>query len=234
MALLRHVLRQQTPIDDAPFHLGLKHREDVAVDLRFVGDERTGRVQDSRIDLPSGAGLQSERPGEEKNAVIACRPLLQASPHVASGRARLESHERVRKVVFELVVLRRKIVRLGFTTSADPPGVLVALVHVMRNRPHVVEELAEQVPSALPLHHGRSDEQVARGLHRVLQQKTRAVAGPHVTEPLVGRRPRAVVRVRCGREPPLVDAAAMPSERIQVVGVQFEAAPRQHERARHP
>src|SRR6185295_19865838 len=55
-----------------------------------------------------------------------------------------------------------------------------------------------------------------------------------VTEALVGRRARAVVRVRRGREPSLVDAAAMPSKRIQIVRVQFETAPGQHERTGHP
>ena len=63
----------------------------------------------------------------------------------------LEAHERVREVVVDLVVLRRKVVGLGLAAAADPLGVLVALVHVMRNRPQVVEELAEQVPAALAL-----------------------------------------------------------------------------------
>src|SRR5437867_4085971 len=47
----RNILGHQTPIDDAALDDGLKHREDVTVDLRLVGDQRTRRVQDSRIDL---------------------------------------------------------------------------------------------------------------------------------------------------------------------------------------
>ena len=89
------------------------------------------------------------------------------------------------KVVLELVVLRRKVIRLGLAAAADSLRVLVALVHVVRNRPHVVEELAEQIPSALALHHVGSDEQIARGLDRLLQQESPAVAEPDVAEALV-------------------------------------------------
>ena len=52
--------------------------------------------------------------------------------------------------------------------EADQGGVSSALMHVMGDRAHVVEEFAEQVPSTVALHHSRSDEQIARRLHRVL------------------------------------------------------------------
>ena len=55
------------------------------------------------------------------------------------------------KVVFDLVVLRRKVIRLGFALAADQLRLRVGLMHVMRNRPHVVEELAEHVPAALAI-----------------------------------------------------------------------------------
>ena len=55
-----------------------------------------------------------------------------------------------------------------------------------------------------------------------------------VAQPLVRRRARSVVGVGRRREPPLVDAAAMSAERIEIVGVQLEPPTGQHERARHP
>ena len=72
-----------------------------------------------------------------------------------------------------------------------------------------------------------AEQQIAGRLDRVLQEEALAVAEPHVAEAFVGRRARAVVGVRRRREPPLVDAAAMPAERVQIVGVQLEAPPRQ-------
>jgi hypothetical protein len=59
--LLRHVLRHQLPRHDPAVDFRLEHGEDIAVDLRFVRDERTRRVQDAGIDLPACARLQPKR-----------------------------------------------------------------------------------------------------------------------------------------------------------------------------
>jgi hypothetical protein len=66
----------------------------------------------------------------------------------------------------------------------------------MRNRPHVVEELAEQVPAAVALHHGGSDQQIACGFHRILQEKAGTVFEPDVAQTFVGRRTGPVIGVR--------------------------------------
>ena len=87
----------------------------------------------------------------------------------------------------------------------------------MRDRPHVVEELAEQVPALLALHHGRPEQQVARRVDGVLEQEAAAVVEPDVAQAFVGRRARSVVGVGRRREPALVDAAAVAAERVQVV-----------------
>ena len=164
-------------------------------------------------------------------------PLFQFSRHrrtsafVVPGSSPMNVYG---KLLSSLVVLRRKVVRLGLAAAADPLGVLVALVHVMRNRPHVVEELAEQVPAAFALHHRRSEQQIAGGFDRVFQLEARRRLEPDVAEALVGRRARAVVGVRRGRKPSLVDAAAMTAERIEIVGVQLQPAAGNHERAGNP
>src|SRR2546425_12641379 len=109
-------------------------------------------MQDAWIDLPAGAGTQAKRARQIQDAVVAARPLLEAAWHVRFGRTGLEAHERVRKVIERLVDLRREIVRLRFAAASDASGLLLALVHVMRDRAEVVEELAEQIPSALTRH----------------------------------------------------------------------------------
>jgi hypothetical protein len=68
-------------------------------------------------------------------------------------------------------------------------------MHVMRNRAEVVEELAEQVPPFLTLHHVGADQQIARFFDGLFQQKSLAVADTNIAEPFVGRSAGPIVSV---------------------------------------
>ena len=70
----------------------------------------------------------------------------------------LQAHVSVGKVIANLVVLRREIVGFGFALVSDQLGELVALMHVVRNRAHVVEKLAEQIPALFTLHDVRTEQ----------------------------------------------------------------------------
>ena len=229
-----HVLHQQIPWHDAPVHLRLEHREHVAVDLRLVGDERSGRVQNPRVDLPAGPRLEPEGLGEKRDAVVAAAPALEARAHLRLRRARREPHERVREIVVSLVVLRRKVVGLRLAAPADQLRLCLALVHVVRDRAHVVEELAEQVPALLALHDGRPEQRIAGLVHRVLEEEAASVVEPYVAQAFVWWRAGSVVRVGRRREPPLVDAAAMRPARVEVVRMELQPSARDHEGAGHP
>ena len=172
--------------------------------------------------------------GEKQDAVVALAPVFEAASHVGFRRARLEPHERERKRVFNLIVLRREVIRLGLAFLPDELRERIALVQMMRNRSHVVEKLAEQIPSALALHRRRAEQQIAAFVDERLEQHARAVLRPHVAQPFVVRGPRAVRRVCRRREPALVDAAAVRAERVEIVGMQPKPPARNHERARHP
>jgi hypothetical protein len=102
------------------------------------------------------AGLEPVRAREVDDAVVALVPVRQAPPDVIFGRARFEAHERVRKIVHDLVVLRREVIRFRLALLSDERGELVVLMHVVRNGAEVVEELAQQVPAPLLLHDGRA------------------------------------------------------------------------------
>ena len=145
----------------------------------------------------------------------------------------IQAHERVREIVVLEVVLRREVVSLRLALLPDARGELVVLVQVVRNRTQVVEELAEEVPAAVPLHDVGAEEAVAFGLDRLLEQRLLAVEFD-VAQPLVGGGERAVGGLGGGREPTLVDTAAMRAERVQIAGVQFEAAARHQEGAGDP
>ncbi len=191
-------------------------------------------MENARIDLPAGPTLQPIRSREVRDSVVPTIPVLETAPDVVLRRARLQAHERVGIVVVGRVVLRRKVVRLRLAPASDPFRMLVALVHVMRDGSHVVEELAEEIPSSLARHRVGAEQEIAGGLHRVLQEKPLTLCRPDVTESLIGRRARTVIRIGGGREPALVDAPAMRPTRVEIVGVQPEPAARQHERSRHP
>jgi hypothetical protein len=102
-----------------------------------------------------------------EDAVVTLVPLLQASPDIRLCGARFKTHVGVGKVVFHLVVLRRKVVCFGFPLLSYEPGELVALMQVVRDRPQVVKELAEQVPSAFALHHICAEQEIAGGFNGI-------------------------------------------------------------------
>ena len=112
--------------------------------------------------------------------------------------------------------MRRKVVGLWLAAAPDQPGLLLGLVHVMRNRSHVVEELAEDVPAPLALHDGRAEQQIAGRFDGLPQLEAIAVR-PDVAEALIGWRAWSIVGVGRGRKPPLVDAAPVATERIEIV-----------------
>src|SRR5258707_8803974 len=108
-----NIFCKQDAVEDAAFHDRLKHGEDIAVHLRLVSYERAGGVQNSRIDLPTGAGLQPVGARVKENSVVALVPTFQTPVNVVLGCAGLEAHEGVGEIVFSEVVLRWKIIRLG-------------------------------------------------------------------------------------------------------------------------
>ncbi len=149
-------------------------------------------------------------------------------------RARLQAHEGVGEVVERFVVLRREVVGLGLALAAEQLGLFVALVHVVRDGPEVVEELAEKVPALLAFDDVLAEQQIAGLIDRVLEQEARAVGQPHVAQALVGRGAGTVVGIGGRRKPPFVDPAAMTAERIHIIRVQLEPASRHHEGAGNP
>ena len=167
----------------------LEHAEHIRIHLRLISDQRTRRVQNARVDLPSSARLQAIRLRMIQDAVVALVPAFQAAAHVVRRGARLQAHEGVREIVVLEIVLRREVVGLRLALLADLLRMLVHLVHVVRNRPQVVEELAEHVPAAVPRHHLRTQNFVADARHGFAQQHALAV-DRDVAQAFVFRRAR--------------------------------------------
>ena len=171
--------------------------------------EHVGRNQ------PPGARLEPVGLGQVEDAVVALVPPLQAAAELFLLRPRLEPEESVREVVARPVELGREVVALGLPFPAELGGLLLVLVHVVRDRAQVVEELAVDgpllvgVPEPGPDHLGSVEaDGVAEGeflaaVNDVAQTLVRGCA-------LVGRRGRR-------GEPAFVDAAPMGPQRVEIV-----------------
>ena len=69
-------------------------------------------------------------------------------------------------------------------------------MHVVRDRPHVVEELAKQIPAALSRHDAGPKQQIARCLDGRPEQESIRAFGPHIAQPFVFQRGRPIGRLR--------------------------------------
>src|ERR1700736_5680324 len=95
-------------------------------------------------------------------------------------------------------------------------------MHVMPDRAHVVEEFAQQVPSALALDHIRAQQKIARRLHSLLEKKPFPSVEPHITQPLIWQGLGTIGSFRRRAKPALIDAAAVSSECVQIIGMQLQ------------
>ena len=151
---------------------------------------------------------------------------------VGLGRAGLEAQERVGEVVAGPVELGREIIALGLALAAQLGGLLLVLVHVVGDRPEVVEELAVDRPALVGVPQAAADHLGAEELDRLFEGEPVAVVDD-VAESLVGRCPFVGRGGRRG-EPALVDPAAVGAQGIEVLARQLEPAARHQERPRHP
>src|SRR6266702_3731011 len=110
-------------------------------------------MEDAGVDLPPCSGFETVGAGMEENSVVALVPFFQATADICFRGTWLEAHVGVRKIVLDLVVLRRKVIGLRLSLLSYELGEGVALVHVVGNGAHVVKKLAEQIPSLFALHY---------------------------------------------------------------------------------
>ena len=230
--LFRHVLDEQAPRHRPSLDERLKHCEHVAAPLWLIGEQRARSVQDARRDQPACATLEPVGLGEVDDTVVATVPVLQALPHVLLRGARLQPHERVGKVVVAVVVLRREVIALRFAFLADELGILERLVHVMGDRPHVVEELRVDGPLLVAVPDLLADELRGPLADGITQEEPLAVEhAPR--QSLVGHAALGGGFGRAG-EPPLVDAATVEAVGVVVVGVEADPLAGMEEAPRHP
>ena len=230
--VLGHVLDQERPRHLAPFHQRLVHPEHVRAPLRLVGAKRTRRMQHARRNQPARPRLEPVRTRKIQNPVVALVPVLKALPDLRLGRPGFKSHERIREIVPHWIVLRREIIGLRLSFLPHQSGLFLGLVHVVRNRPHVVEKLRVHRPLAI-LIPDRLSNQHRTALGDCLSQREPGIARHHITEALV-LSPVLVRRRRRGSKPTLVNPAPVQPKRVEIVRMQLQTLAGLQERTRHP
>lgn len=110
----------------------------------------------------------------------------------------------------------------------------LAVVDVMGQGAEVVEELRVDRPAAVLLPETFPDQFRAEFFDGFRKGNEFPVRGNQMTDALVFTGQRPVVRGSRAAEPAFIDAAAFASERVIVVGMQFDPASRNAEGARHP
>ena len=229
---LGHVFHEEGPRHFAALDEVLIHAEDVGAPLGLVGAEGAGGVENARVDEPAGADLEAVGFGEIEDAVVALVPVADALFDLLLGGAGLEAHEGVGEVVADGVVLGREVVGLGFAFLADELRLGGALVHVVRDRPHVIEEFRVDGPFAVFFPDGFADDGRA-AIFDGLGEGEALVADDGVAEALVVGA-ALVGGDGGGGEPAFVDAAAVQAVGVGVIGVEFDAEAGLEEGARHP
>lgn len=147
LLLFGKVLHEQRARDGAAFDERLIHAENVASPLGLVCHEAARGVEDAGRDEPARPRLQAVRLRIIENAVIPFVPTIEAADNLLLGRTGLETEEGVGKIIPDGVQLRREIIRFGLSFLPREFRLLVALMHVMGNGPHVVKEFRIHGPT---------------------------------------------------------------------------------------
>src|SRR5207237_760540 len=89
--------------------------------------------------------------------VVSLVPALQAAAEIRLGRAGFQTEESEGEIVAGPVELRREIIALGLALAPEPGRLLLVLVHMMGDRPQVIEELAVDRPALVGRPQGFAD-----------------------------------------------------------------------------
>ena len=201
-----NILKKKLAFDKATIDHRLEHGENVTAPLRFVGQQGARCVQHASWNQPTSAGLQAVRFGIIQNAVV------------AFARARFESEVSMRKIAGSGVQLRREIVAFWFALAAHKLSLCLALMKMMRDRPQIIEKLAEYWPALILLPNIPPNQARTFSFDRLLQSKAKALT-LNEAQAFV----RGTAFVHCHRrrsDPPLVDPAAICSVSINALSIQ--------------
>src|SRR5215831_14852474 len=185
-------------------------------------------MKDARRNQPAGSRLKAVRFAVVQYEVVPLVPALQTIADVFLGGSRLETEKCIGKMVTKIVELRREIVRFRLALLADKRGLRIVLVHMMRNGPEIIEELAIHRPAAIAVPH-RAANQARPFLSDRVGERYRFLAFMNdPAESFVGHS-SFVCRWSCRGKPAFVNAAAMRPVCIVVLGRKFYAPTRHKE-----
>ena len=189
-------------------------------------------MQNAGRNEPARAELEPVCRGQTENSVVALLPVFEALPDVCLGRARNETHKRIRKVIVDVVELRRKVITFGLRFLVDERGILRTLMHVEWDGAHVVEKLGEHRPAPIFLVNRRTDQPRPHFCDGVFERESLLLKEDEAQTFV----PDAAVVGGFNRasQPALVDSTAVGAVGIEMIRMKTKPAAWMEETARHP
>ena len=191
-------------------------------------------MEDSRRNIPARPRFKTVCFGEIRDLVVAFCKVCKALAHLLPCCPRFQSEKGEWKAPSVIVELRRKIVTLRLASLSDEFCMFLPVVDVMGQGTEVVEELRVNRPAAVLLPETFPDQFRAEFFNGFRKGDEPAFRGNQMADALVFTGQRTIIRRGRTAQPAFVDAAAFASERVIVVRMQFDSAPRNAEGARHP
>ncbi|MPN35238.1 hypothetical protein SDC9_182735 [bioreactor metagenome] len=184
--------------------------------------------------VPAGSGFEPVGFRQVGDPVVAFGEILQAGADLLLRGSRLKAEKGVGEASAVVVELRREIVALRFAALPDFFRVFVAVMHMVRQRSEVVEKFRVDRPAAAAVPEPFAEQFRAEFGDRFGERHEGAVRGHRMTDAFVHAGERPVVRRGGAGQPAFIDAATGSAQRVVIVGVQFDPAAGDAERARHP
>src|SRR5690606_2025616 len=146
------------------------------------------------------------------NLVVSLGEILQTLAQLFFGRPGSQSDKGVRKIPTVVVQLRREVVRLRFALLAYQRGLLIIVVHVVRQRSHVVKKFRIHGPALVFVPQPRADQLPFQLVNSVFEQKLDFLSILFIhdrAQAFVFARERTVFRRRRRRQPTFVNATTL-------------------------
>src|SRR5439155_24121780 len=172
---------------------------------------------------PTGTGMEPIGLTAIQDTVVALIPALESIADICPGRAGLKTEKCVRKIVTKVIELGWEVVRLRLALLAHQRGLGVVLVHVVRDRAQIIEELAVHRPAAEAVPQGTADQPWTFLHYRVGEGERLFITMHDPAKAFIGHASLISGRRR-GREPAFIDAAAVRPVRIVILRGQLDAA----------
>ena len=188
----------------------LVHGEDIGCELRLVGAQGAGCVQDSGRHVPTGVDLQLISTGQLQQVVVALFEVHQSFLQLFLGGAGIQTHVGLSTLCTVVVHLCGEEVHLGLAGLTGQGSVMISVVDMMGQGTLIVKELGVDGPSAVFIPDVLADDLCAQQFDHLTQGHLLGIVfADNIAQAFVFGSFGAVFGMDGGGEPSLVNAATL-------------------------